>query len=108
MPSYEEQISEFEGLDTQVLGVSTDNVPSNDAWAKSLGGLSYPLLSDFNPQGQVALKYGVLREGGITERAIFIINKDGIIQYIDIHDINQQPENDVLFDILKTIEAPVA
>lgn len=104
MPSYEEQISEFEGLNTQVLGVSTDNVPTNEAWMRSLNGLSYPLLSDFYPQGFVALKYGVLREGGITERAIFIIDKEGVIRYIDVHDINEQPENAELFDVLKKIE----
>jgi peroxiredoxin len=104
MPSYEEQISEFEALDAQVLGVSTDNIPSNDAFLKSLGGLSYPLMSDFYPQGEVALKYGVLRDGGITERAIFIIDKEGIIRYIDIHDINEQPENEELLDILKKLQ----
>jgi peroxiredoxin len=104
MPAYEEEISEFEGLDAQVLGVSTDNVPSNEAWAKSLGGLSYPLLSDFYPHGRVALKYGVLRDGGVTERAIFIIDKGGIIRYIDIHDINQQPENRELLAALKELQ----
>jgi len=104
MPSYEEQISEFERYDAQVLGVSTDNVPSNEAWMRSLGGLSYPLLSDFYPQGHVALKFGVLREGGITERAIFVIDKDGVIQYIDIHDITEQPENEELFDVLKKLQ----
>ena len=103
MPSYEEQISEFEELDAQVLGVSTDNVPTNEAWAKSLGGLSYPLLSDFYPQGHVAVKYGVLRENGITERAIFIIDREGIVRYIDVHDINEQPENAELLDVLKNI-----
>jgi len=103
MPAYEDQISEFEGLDAQVLGVSTDNVPSNEAWAKSMGGLSYPLMSDFYPQGQVALKYGILRDGGVTERAIFIVDRGGIIRYIDIHDINQQPENGVLLDVLKNL-----
>jgi peroxiredoxin len=104
MPSYEDQISEFEELDAQVLGVSTDNVPSNHAWAKSLGGLSYPLMSDFYPHGQVALRYGVLRDGGITERAIFIIDKEGIIRYIDIHDINKQPDNAELLAELKNIQ----
>jgi len=105
MPSYEERISEFEGLDAQVLGVSADNLPSIEAWAKSLGGLSYPLLSDFYPHGQVAMRYGVLRDGGITERAIFIIDKQGIIRYVDIHDINEQPDNDELLAVLKEIQA---
>src|ERR1044071_4616535 len=90
MPSYEEDLSEFERRNTQVLGISTDNVHSNDAWAKSMGGLSYPLLSDFFPHGQAALQYGVLRPNGITERAIFVVDKQGIIRYIDIHDIGSQ------------------
>jgi glutaredoxin len=75
------------------------------AWAESLGGINYPLLSDFWPHGAVAEKYGVLRsEDGKTERAIFIIDKEGIIQYIDIKDwIDDQPSNEVLFEELKRI-----
>lgn len=84
-------ISEFERLNAQVLGISTDNVFSNDGWCESLGGLSFPVLSDFWPHGFVAIKYGVLREEGITERAIFVIDKEGKIRYIDIHDINEEP-----------------
>ena len=64
MPSYEEDLSEFERRNTQVLGISTDNVHSNDAWAKSMGGLSYPLLSDFFPHGHAALSYGVIKGFG--------------------------------------------
>ena len=73
------------------------------AWAKSLGGINYPLLSDFWPHGVVAEKYGVLREDGSSERAIFIIDKDGIIRYVDIHDIDDQPDNEVLLGELKKI-----
>lgn len=73
------------------------------AWAKSLGDISYPLLSDFWPHGYVAKKYGVLRSEGKSERAIFIIDEDGIIQYIDIHDIDDQPDNEVLFAELDRI-----
>ncbi len=83
--------SEFERLNAQVLGISTDNVFSIDGWCESLGGLSYPVLSDFWPHGFTAVKYGVLREEGITERAIFVIDKSGTIRYIDIHDINEEP-----------------
>ncbi len=49
------------------------------------------MLSDFWPHGAVAELYGVLRSGGITERAIFKIDKNGIIRYIDVHDINKRP-----------------
>jgi len=67
MPSYEDDLPRFEGLNTQVLGISVDNNPSHEAWRKSLGGISYPLCSDFYPHGTVAEKYGVLREDGVTE-----------------------------------------
>lgn len=103
MPSYEEDLSEFERYDTQVLGISVDNIPSLEAWAKSLGGLSYPLCSDFWPHGMMSIKYGVLREEGIAERALFVVDKNGIIRYIDIHDIGKQPNNNELFEVLKKL-----
>ena len=103
MPAYEEDLSEFDRNDTQVLGISIDSVYVNKAWAESLGGISYPLLSDFWPHGMVALKYNVLRKEGMTERAIFIIDKEGVVRYVDVHDIGDQPKNSVLFDELKKI-----
>jgi glutaredoxin len=56
----------------------------------------------------VAQKYGVLRPEGRSERAIFVIDKEGIIQYIDIHDIDEQPENEVLFTELVRIDPAAA
>ncbi len=103
MPSYEEDLSEFERHDAQVLGISVDNTPSNKAWANSLGGISYPLLSDFWPHGYVAVKYNVLRSEGITERALFVVDKQGIIRYKDIHSIGDQPRNNELFEALKNL-----
>ena len=61
-------------------------------------------MSDFWPHGEIAEKYGVLRSDGSSERAIFIIDKNGIIQYIDIHDIDDQPDNEVLFAELKRMD----
>jgi len=103
MPSYEEDLPEFERHDAQVLGISVDNVPTNKAWANSMGGISYPLLSDFWPHGFVAIKYHALRSEGITERALFIVDKKGIVRYKDIHPIADQPKNSELFEALKKI-----
>jgi glutaredoxin len=61
------------------------------------------MLSDFWPHGNVAMKYGVLRSEGYTERAIFVIDDLGIIRYIDVHDIDEQPSNKVLFDEIKKL-----
>jgi glutaredoxin len=83
-------------------------VPCLQAWAESLGGISYPLLSDFYPHGRVAQLYGVLRPEGTSERAIFVIDKSGTIRYVDVHPIDEQPDNEVLFSILAEIEPELA
>jgi len=95
---------------TQVLGISVDSVPCLKAWADSLmpGGITYPLLSDFFPHGKVAESFGVLRDDGTSERAIFVIDKRGIIRYVDVHDIDQQPDNDLLFRVLAELEPQAA
>jgi peroxiredoxin len=104
MPAYEADLERFAGYDAQVLGISVDSVPCNAAWAKSLGGLSYDLLSDFHPKGEVAKAYGAWREqDGIAERALFIVDKEGKLAYVDIHDISDQPDNEELFDVLRKL-----
>ncbi len=97
----------FAGLDAQVLGLSVDHIPCLKAWAESLGGIHYPLLSDFWPHGAVAQAYGVLRPEGHSERAIFVLDKQGVIRYIDIHDIDAQPSNVELRDVLRQVD-PIA
>jgi glutaredoxin len=96
----------FTGLNAQVLGISVDHIPCLKAWAESLGGIHYPLLSDFWPHGAVAERYGVLRQvDGKSERAIFVIDKKGYIRYIDIHDIDEKPDNEEVRKVLREIEA---
>jgi glutaredoxin len=95
-------------MQTQVLGLSVDSVPSLKAWADSLGGITYPLLSDFYPHGGVAKKYGVLRKDGRSERAIFVMDKNGIVRYVDIHDIDKQPDNDELLRVLAGMDPEAA
>jgi alkyl hydroperoxide reductase subunit AhpC len=90
-------------LNAQVLGISVDHVPCLKAWAESLGGISFPLLSDFNPLGSVAKKYGIKRKEGHSERAIFVIDEKGVFRYIDVHDIGDRPSNRVLFSELRKL-----
>ena len=95
-------------METQVLGLSVDSKDCLRAWGESLGGITYPLLSDFYPHGQVAQQYGVLRTEGYSERALFVIDKKGVIRYVDVHDIDEQPDNEVLFGELAKIEPQLA
>ncbi len=104
MSSYEADKERFEGYDAQVLGISVDSVPSHVAWAKSLGGITYDLLADFHPKGEVIKSYDVWMEDiGISKRALFIIDKDGKIVFKEIHELSDQPDNEKLFDVLKNL-----
>ena len=106
MPSYEAESADFERYDAQVLGISVDSVPSHIAFAKSVGGITtYPLLADFHPKGEVSKNYGVWKEDkGISERANLIVDKQGIIRYIDVHDIGEAPDNEQLRDVLRELD----
>jgi peroxiredoxin (alkyl hydroperoxide reductase subunit C) len=90
-PGYNISLELFERSDTVLLGITTDNVPTLHAWEVSMGGLGFEVLSDFWPHGSVASSYGILRSDGTTERALFVIDKQGVIRYIDVHDINKRP-----------------
>ena len=102
MPSYEALHAEFDRRNAQVVGVSVDSVASHRAWAQTFNGInSYPLLADFHPKGEVARKYGVFRETvGSSERAVIIIDKTGVVRYIDVHDSGEQPDNLQIFEEL--------
>src|SRR6266496_1028965 len=81
----------FEEHDAVLLGITVDNVASLYAWTQEMGGMWFDVVSDFYPHGQTASKYGVLRSDGTAERALFVIDKSGVIRYIDVHDINERP-----------------
>jgi alkyl hydroperoxide reductase subunit AhpC len=106
MPGYEAEIADFERYDAQVVGISVDSVPSHAAFSKSIGGISkYPLLADFHPKGEVSKKYGVWKEDkGICERAVVIVDKKGIVRYIDVHDISEAPDNAQLLEVLRELD----
>ena len=93
MSSYERDWTWFEEHDTHVLSISVDSVPCKVEWAKSLGGISYDLLSDFLPHGSVAELYGVARPDGLSERAIFLVEKQGLIAFARVYDIPTLPDN---------------
>jgi peroxiredoxin len=106
MPGYEAEMADFERHDAQVVGISVDSTPSHVAFARSLGGITrYSLLSDFHPRGDVSKKYGVWKEDkGISERAIVVVDKKGVIRYIDVHDIGEAPENAQVIEALRDLQ----
>jgi peroxiredoxin (alkyl hydroperoxide reductase subunit C) len=104
-PGYNIAQDFFAQNDAIPLGITVDNIPTLYAWTNQMcmggGTLWFPVLSDFYPHGAVAKKYGVLRSEGVSERALFVIDKQGIIRFIDVHDINKRPH---LEDLVQELE----
>jgi peroxiredoxin len=94
----------FDQNDATLLGISVDNIPTLYAWTNQMGKLWFPVLSDFWPHGAVAKKYGVLRSNGVSERALFVIDKKGVLRYIDVHNINQRPSLEDLLNALEKLQ----
>ena len=91
-PGYNIVQDMFDETNTQLIGVSVDNVPTLHAWVQEMGGVWFPVASDFFPHGRLADALGILRSNGEAERSLFLIDKEGIIRYIDVHDINSRPD----------------
>jgi peroxiredoxin len=82
LKAYQADIAKFEQNGTQVLGISVDSAPANAAFAKQ-EGLMFPLLSDF--KRTVSKEYGILNEEQqFANRTTFVVDKEGIIQHIDV------------------------
>ena len=98
MSAIEADLAKFAAGNAQVVGVSTDSVPSHKAYQKELGGLSFPLASDRWPYAQVAAAYGLFPPTKhpvpfINDRAVYIVDKDGKIAWSRVYDLGVQPDN---------------
>ena len=100
LPGLQENLSRFVSLNTEVLGISVDSKHSSAAFAEHLH-LEFPLLSDFDRS--VTTAYGVLRDGGFSERALFVIDKEGKIAYSHVNAIGEVPDNGPVFEVLERL-----
>ncbi len=103
IPGYQKLADRFEQYRTQLLGISVDSVACHEAWAKALGGLSFPLMSDYYPHGEVARKYGVLSRKGYAERTVFVIDLAGRIRWIERLRPFDLPDNEELLRQLEKL-----
>jgi peroxiredoxin len=98
---YNEVLGEFG--DAQVLGISVDGAWCHAAFARDRN-LRFPLLADFEPKGRVASTYGVYRtEDGTSERALFVIDRKGIIRWSYVSPIDVNPGADGILDALASL-----
>jgi peroxiredoxin len=98
---YQELLPEFERFGAQLVGISVDGIWCHVAFAQDRH-LHFPLLADFEPKGEVSRLYGVYRTGdGTSERALYVIDRDGIIRWSYVSPVGVNPGAD---GILRALE----
>jgi peroxiredoxin len=103
MALYNEALPEFQAYGAEIVGISVDGVWCHVAFAKDRK-LEFPLLADFEPKGAVAKLYGAYREGdGFCERALFVINKNGVIAWSYLSPLAVNPGADGILQALERL-----
>ena len=108
MPELSSRREQFAALNAQVLDISVDSIPSHIAWQKKdIGMAAIPLCADFYPHGEVTRKFGILREGapvpGISERAAFIVDRNGRIAFSKVYPLDELPDVDEIMAVLEKL-----
>jgi peroxiredoxin len=107
MGLYNEMLADFKELGAELLGISVDGVWCHTAFSRDRK-LHFPLLADFEPKGAVAKLYGVYREAdGITERALFVINAEGIVHWSYVSPVGVNPGADGILSALEELKKDV-
>jgi alkyl hydroperoxide reductase subunit AhpC len=109
VPALNSDREKFAALDAQVLDISVDSIFSHKAWQKyEIGSIQIPMCSDFFPHGAVTQAFGIMRDGpplvGISERAVFIVDKSGKIVFAKVYPLDEAPKSDELLAELKKLK----
>ena len=103
MSLYQELLPEFRKFNAELLGISVDGIWCHLAFAKDRN-LHFPLLADFEPKGETARAYQVYRaKEGTTERALFVIDADGIVQWSYVSPVGVNPGADGILRALENL-----
>lgn len=103
MALYEAVRSEFDRYGAALMGISVDGIWCHRAFAESRG-IEFPLLSDFEPKGEVSRAYGVYAEDGTSERALFVLDRDGRVAWNYLSDPGVNPGADGILTALDAME----
>ncbi|MFZ0286920.1 MAG: redoxin domain-containing protein [Terriglobales bacterium] len=109
LPALNSDRDKFAALGAQLLDISVDSVYSHKAWQKyEIGNIQVPMCSDFFPHGEVAKAFGIMRQdpplNGISERAVFIVDKGGKIAFAKVYPLDQAPKSEELLAELKKVK----
>lgn len=105
MSGFRENHAQFQALGAEILQISADPLPSLKAWAEQLGGIPFPLLSDYWPHGAVGKAYGVFNEErGMDARAAFVLDAQGVVRYAKVYEPGTIPHSDELLAQLRALQ----
>jgi peroxiredoxin len=108
MALYNQVLPEFTRHGAELLGISVDGVWCHRAFAENRH-LHFPLLADFEPKGEVARRYGAYRQqDGTSERALFVIDAEGVIRWSYLSPVGVNPGADGILDALDRLGAPAS
>jgi peroxiredoxin len=102
MALYQAAMSEFARYDARVVGLSVDGVWCHRAFANERG-IEFPLLADFEPKGDVARRYDVYGADGTAERALFVLDADGVVAWNHLSPPDVNPGADGILDALSSL-----
>jgi peroxiredoxin len=103
MSLYAQVMPEFKKFEAEVLGISVDGIWSHLAFAKDRR-LNFPLLADFEPKGGVSRLYGVFETAsGESARALFVIDRKGVIRWSDLSPDGVNPGADGILSALEKL-----
>jgi peroxiredoxin len=109
MVAFQVEREKFLARNAETVGICVDSIMNTTAWEREIGPFDFPLCSDFWPHGEVSFRYGVLRDedpfAGGSERAIFVVNKSGIIEFSKIYPVNEVPAGIETLDVLSTLSS---
>lgn len=104
MSGFRANYDEFKKLNVEILQISADPLPSLKAWAEQLGGIPFPLLSDYWPHGAIGKAYGVFNdERGMDKRSAFLLDAQGVIRYAKVYEPGTIPESKDLLERLRQV-----
>jgi peroxiredoxin len=102
---FNEILDEFRRHQAALVGISVDGVWCHRAYAAARH-LHFPLLSDFEPKGAVSRAYGAYRPSdGFSERALFVIDSEGVIRWSYLSPVNVNPGADGVLEALEALPA---
>jgi peroxiredoxin (alkyl hydroperoxide reductase subunit C) len=100
MVAYQVGRERWLAAEAEIAAISVDSIMNATVWEREIGPLDFALCSDFWPHGEVSRAYGVLNEGGSSDRAVFIVNRAGVISFSRVYPLHEVPDTRDVLEIL--------